>query len=129
MVRILQASGATVLPPITALSKLSSILSRKEDMDTTLDGQFMPPPNPAVLNISVQGDVGASNPSHLRFEIFGEENVETLVTYSGNGSAVSFSDKIVGPTSATRMSSNAHGHVMLLAQTQHNSDSGDILSK
>ena len=55
--------------------------------------------------------------------------MDTFVTRFGKGSAVSFLDKIVGPTSATRMSSNAHGHVMLLAQTQHNSDSGDIFSK
>ena len=55
--------------------------------------------------------------------------MDTFVTRFGKGSAVLFSDKIVGPTSATRMSINAHGHVMLLAHTQHNSDSGDIFSK
>ena len=65
MVRILQASASTVLPPIPDLGKLASRFSRKEDMDTTLDGQFMPPPTPAVLNISFQGDVGVSNLSHL----------------------------------------------------------------
>ena len=71
MVRILQASAATGLPTIPALSKLASRLLVKEDMDTILDGISMPPPTPAVLNSSVQGDVGASNPSHLRFGIFG----------------------------------------------------------
>ena len=85
MVRILQASAATGLPPITALSKLALSFLRKEYMDTTLDGQFMPPPNPAVLNSLAQGDVGASNPSHLRFERSVEENVETLVTCSRKG--------------------------------------------
>ena len=129
MVCILQASAATVLPPIPALSKLASILPRKEYMDTTLDGQFMPPPTLAVLNSSVQGGVGASNTSHLIFEIFGEENVNTFVTHSGKGSAVSFSDKIFGPTSATRMSRNALGNVMLPSQTQHDSDSGGLFSK
>ena len=59
MVHSLQALTATGLPPITALSKLASSSSIKEDMDTTLDGQFMPPPTPAVLNSLVQGDVGA----------------------------------------------------------------------
>ena len=98
-------------------------------MDTTLDGQFMPPPTPAILNSSVQEDFGASNPSHLRFEIFGEDNEETLVTHSGKGSVFLFSDEIVGPTSAARMSSNVHGHVMLLAQTQHDSNSVDLFSK
>ena len=38
MVCILQASAATGLPPITALNKLASSSSCKEDMDTTLDG-------------------------------------------------------------------------------------------
>ena len=85
MVRILQASAATGLPPITALSKLAPRLSYKEDMDTTSDGQLMPPPTPALLNSLVQGYVGASNTSHLRFEIFGEENVETIVTHSRKG--------------------------------------------
>ena len=89
----------------------------------------MPPPTPAVLNIPVQGGVGASNPSHLRFEIFGEENAETLFTQSGKGSEVLFSDDICGPTLAARMSSNAHRHVMLPAHTQHDSDRGDIFSK
>ena len=59
-------------------------------MDMTLDGRFMPPPTPATLNSSVQGDVGASNPSHLRFGIFGEENAENLVDHSGKGSVVLF---------------------------------------
>ena len=98
-------------------------------MDTTLDGQFMPTTTPAVLNSLVQGDVGASNPPHLRFEIFGEENAETLFTQSGKGSEVLFSDDICGPTLAARMSINAHGHAMLPAQTQHKSDIGDIFSE
>ena len=38
MVRILQASAATGLPPIPALSKFTSSFLRKEDMDTTFDG-------------------------------------------------------------------------------------------
>ena len=59
MVHILQASAATGLPPIPDLIKLASIFLRKEDMDTTLDGQFMPPPTPAVLNSLFQGGVGA----------------------------------------------------------------------
>ena len=59
MVHSLQTSTATGLPPITALSKLASSSSIKEDMDITLDGQFMPPPTPDVLNSLVQGDVGA----------------------------------------------------------------------
>ena len=128
MVCILQASAATVLPPIPALSKLASILPRKEYMDTTLDGQFMPPPTLAVLNSSVQGGVGASNTSHLIFEIFGEENAETLVNHSGKGSAVLFSYEIVGPTSAARMIINAHGNFILPSQTQHDFDSGDLFS-
>ena len=89
----------------------------------------MPPPPPAVLNSLVQEDVGASNPSHLIFEFFGEENTDTLVTHYGKGSAVLFSDEIGGPTLATRMSSNAHEHVMLPAQTQHDSDSGNLFSE
>ena len=89
----------------------------------------MPTPTLAVLNIPVQGDVGASNPSHLRFEIFGEENAETLVTHSGKGSEVFFSDEIGGPNLAARISRNAHVHVMLPAQAQHDSDSGDLFSK
>ena len=72
MVRILQALAATGLPLIPALRKLASRLLGKEYMYTTSDGRFMPPPTSAVLNIPVQGGVGASNPSHLRFEIFGE---------------------------------------------------------
>ena len=56
---IIQASAATGLPTIPDLSKLASSFLRKEDMDTTLDVQFMPPPTPAVLNRSVQGDVDA----------------------------------------------------------------------
>ena len=71
MVCILQASSATGLPPITALSKLASSFPCKEDMDTPLDGRFMPPTNPDVLNIPVHGDASASNTSHLIFEIFG----------------------------------------------------------
>ena len=97
-------------------------------MDTTLDVTFMPHTTPSVLNRLFQGDVGASNPSHLRFERFGEENAETLVTNYGKGSTVLFSDDIGGPTLDARMSSNAHVHVMLTDQTQHNSDSGDIFS-
>ena len=89
----------------------------------------MRPPTPSVLNSLVQGGVGASNPSHLIFEIFGEDNVETLVTDSGKVSEVSFSDEIGGPTLAARMSINAHGHAMLPAQTQHKSDIGDIFSE
>ena len=65
MVRILQALAATGLPPIPALRKLASRLLGKEDMYTTLDGLFMPPPTSAVLDIPVQEDFGASNPSHL----------------------------------------------------------------
>ena len=129
MVSIIQASAAVGIPTINDLSKLVSIFLRKEDMSTTLDGLFMRPPTPSVLNSLVQGGVGVSNTSHLRFEIFGEDNVETLVTDSGKVSEVSFSDEIGGPTLAARISSNAHGHVMLPAQTQHNSDSGDIFSK
>ena len=98
-------------------------------MDMTLDGQFMPPPTPAVLNIPVQGGVGESNPSHLRFEIFGEENAETLVTHSGKGLAVSFSGNIGGPTLAARISSNKHGCVMFPDHNQHDSDSGDLFSE
>ena len=90
MVRILQASSATGLPPIPALIKLALSFLRKEDMDTTLDGQFMPPLTPAVMNSSVQGDVGASNPSHLRLGRFGEKNLENLVTKARKGSSVSF---------------------------------------
>ena len=122
MVHIIQASAATGFPPIPDLSKLASRFSRKEDMDTALDGIFMPPPTPAVLNIPIQGDVSASNPSHIIFEIFGEENAENLVTHSGKGSAVLFSDDIGCPTLAARMSSNVHGHVMFPAKTQHKSD-------
>ena len=129
MVSIIQASAAVGIPTINYLSKLVSIFLRKEDMSTTLDGLFMRPPTPSVLKSLVQGGVGASNPSHLRFEIFGEDNEETLVTHSGKGSVVLFSDEIVGPTSAARMSSNVHGHVMLLAQTQHDSNSVDLFSK
>ena len=65
MVCILQSLAATGPPPIPALSKLASRSFCKEYMDITLDGQFMPPPTPAVLNISFQGDVGVSNLSHL----------------------------------------------------------------
>ena len=90
MVRILQALASTGIPPITSLSKLSSSFLCKEDMDKTLDGIFMPPPTTNVLNRSVQGYVGASNPSNLIFGRFGEENAENLVTHSGKGSAVSF---------------------------------------
>ena len=72
MLRIIQASAATRLPPINSPSKLASRFSRKEDMDTTLDSQFMPPPTPDVINSLVQGCVGASNSSHLIFERFGE---------------------------------------------------------
>ena len=90
MVCILQALATTGLPTMPALSKLAPSFLRKYDMDMTLDGRFMPPPTPAVLNSSVQGDVGASNPSHLRFGIFGEENAENLVNHSGKGSVVLF---------------------------------------
>ena len=55
--------------------------------------------------------------------------METLVTNFGKGSAVSFSDDISVTTLAARMSSNAHGHVILPAQTQQHSDSGDIFSE
>ena len=90
MVCILQASAATVLPPIPALSKFTSSFLRKEDMNTTLYGWFVPPPTPDVLNSLVQGDFGASNTSHFRFEIFGDENAEKLVTHSVKGLVVSF---------------------------------------
>ena len=86
----------------------------------------MPPPTPAVLNSPSQGDVGASNTSQIRFEIFGEENVETLVTHSGKVSAVSSQDDIGGPTLVARMRSNANGHVIFPAQNQHNSYSGNL---
>ena len=98
-------------------------------MDTTLDGRFMPPPTPDILNSLAQGDVGASNTSHLIFEIFGEENAETLVTHYGKGLAVLLSAEIGGPTLAARMSSNDYGNVMLPAQTQHDSDSGNLFSE
>ena len=89
----------------------------------------MPSPTPALLISPVQGNVGASNTFHIIFEIFGEDNAETLVTNSGKGLAVYFSDDIGGPTFSARMSSNAHGHVILPAQTQQHSDSGDIFSE
>ena len=95
----------------------------------TLDGRFMPPTTPAALNSLVQWDVGASTPPHLIFEIFGEENAETLVTHSGKVLAVSFSDDIDGPTLDARMSSNGYGHVILTAQIQHDSDSDNIFSE
>ena len=95
-------------------------------MDTTLDGRFMPPPTPVVLNSPVQENNGASNTSHLWFERFGEENAENPVTHSGKGLEVFFSDDTGGPTLADRMSSSGHVHVMLPPQTQYDSDSGDI---
>ena len=88
MVRIIQALAG--IPLITALIKLASRFLHKEYMDTTLDGRFMTPPTPDVLNSLVQGDVGASNPSHIIFERFVEEDADILVTHSGKGSAVSF---------------------------------------
>ena len=89
----------------------------------------MPSPTPAVLISPVQGNVGASNTFHLIFEIFGEDNAETLVTNSGKGLAVYFSDDIGGPTLDARINSNAHGHVMLPPQTQNDYNSGDIFSE
>ena len=46
MVCMIQASATMGLPPITDLSKLTSSFLRKEDMNTILDGRFMPPPTP-----------------------------------------------------------------------------------
>ena len=86
----------------------------------------MPSPTPALLISPVQGNVGASNTFHLRFDIFGEDNAETLFTNSGKGLAVYFSDDIGGPTLDSRINSNAHGHVMFHAQTQNDYNSGDI---